>query len=162
MATHSSILAWRISWTEKPGGLQSIEAYRVRHDRSDLARISTQPFVTAFFHLAWCFQNSSVMWHESVLYGWIIFHWIYSRFYQFISWCTFKLFPVFYYYEQCCCEHSLQNLSEPIQPFWCFFFSFLIIVIKFIYQEISNSLFCLNNIQNLPLTYVFRSLLVVS
>ena len=52
MATHSSILAWRISWTEKPGGLQSIEAYRVRHDRSDLARISTQPFVTAFFHLA--------------------------------------------------------------------------------------------------------------
>ena len=26
MATHSSILAWRIPWTEKPGGLQSIES----------------------------------------------------------------------------------------------------------------------------------------
>ena len=25
MATHSSILAWRISWTEEPGGLQSID-----------------------------------------------------------------------------------------------------------------------------------------
>ena len=25
MATHSSILAWRISWTEKPGGLQSVD-----------------------------------------------------------------------------------------------------------------------------------------
>ena len=25
MATHSSILAWKISWTEEPGGLQSIE-----------------------------------------------------------------------------------------------------------------------------------------
>ena len=32
MVTHSSILAWRISWTEEPGGLQSIGSYRVRHD----------------------------------------------------------------------------------------------------------------------------------
>ena len=32
MATHSSILAWKISWTEKPGGLQSIGSQRVRHD----------------------------------------------------------------------------------------------------------------------------------
>ena len=31
-ATHSSILAWRIPWTEKPGGLQSIGSQRVRHD----------------------------------------------------------------------------------------------------------------------------------
>ena len=32
MATHTSILAWRIPWTEKPGGLQSMELQRVRHD----------------------------------------------------------------------------------------------------------------------------------
>ena len=32
MATHSNILAWRIPWTEKPGGLQSIWSQRVRHD----------------------------------------------------------------------------------------------------------------------------------
>ena len=32
MATHSSILAWRIPWTEEPGGLQSIGSQRVRHD----------------------------------------------------------------------------------------------------------------------------------
>ena len=38
MATHSSILAWRIPWTEEPGGLQSIELHRVGHNRSDLAR----------------------------------------------------------------------------------------------------------------------------
>ena len=37
MATHSSILAWRIPWTEEPGGLQSIELQRVRHNCSDLA-----------------------------------------------------------------------------------------------------------------------------
>ena len=32
MATHSSILGWRISWTEKPGGLQSMGSQRVGHD----------------------------------------------------------------------------------------------------------------------------------
>ena len=32
MATHSSILAWRIPWTEKPGELQSMGSQRVRHD----------------------------------------------------------------------------------------------------------------------------------
>ena len=32
MATHSSILAWRTSWTEEPGGLQSLGLQRVRHD----------------------------------------------------------------------------------------------------------------------------------
>ena len=32
MATHSSILAWRIPWTEEPGGLQSIGLKRVGHD----------------------------------------------------------------------------------------------------------------------------------
>ena len=32
MATHSCILAWRIPWTEGPGGLQSTVSQRVRHD----------------------------------------------------------------------------------------------------------------------------------
>ena len=32
MATHSSILAWRIPWTEEPGRLQSMGCQRVRHD----------------------------------------------------------------------------------------------------------------------------------
>ena len=32
MATHSSILAWRIPWTEEPHGLQSTELQRVGHD----------------------------------------------------------------------------------------------------------------------------------
>ena len=38
MATHSSMLAWRIPWTEEPGGLQSIGPQRVGHSWSDLAR----------------------------------------------------------------------------------------------------------------------------
>ena len=32
MATHSIILAWRIPWTEEPGGLQSMGSQRVGHD----------------------------------------------------------------------------------------------------------------------------------
>ena len=32
METHSSILAWRIPWTEEPGGLQSMGSQRVRYD----------------------------------------------------------------------------------------------------------------------------------
>ena len=37
MATHSSVLAWRIPGTGKPGGLPSMESHRVGHDGSDLA-----------------------------------------------------------------------------------------------------------------------------
>ena len=32
MATHCSTLAWKILWTEEPGGLQSTGSQRVRHD----------------------------------------------------------------------------------------------------------------------------------
>ena len=32
METHSGILAWRIPWTEEPGGLQSVGCQRVGHD----------------------------------------------------------------------------------------------------------------------------------
>ena len=37
MATHSSVLAWRIPGTGEPGGLLSMGSHRVGHDRSDLA-----------------------------------------------------------------------------------------------------------------------------
>ena len=37
MATHSSVLAWRIPGTGEPGGLPSMGSHRVRHDRSNLA-----------------------------------------------------------------------------------------------------------------------------
>ena len=37
MATHSSVLAWRIPGTGEPGGLRSMGSHRVRHDWSDLA-----------------------------------------------------------------------------------------------------------------------------
>ena len=39
MATHTSILAWRVSWTEEPGGLQSMGLQRVGHDWATIALI---------------------------------------------------------------------------------------------------------------------------
>ena len=50
MATHSSILAWEIPWTEEPGGLQPMESQRVRHDlgtktSSDSDILNTFPIV---------------------------------------------------------------------------------------------------------------------
>ena len=40
MATHSSVLAWRIPRTGEPGGLPSMGSHRVRHDWSDLAAVA--------------------------------------------------------------------------------------------------------------------------
>ena len=40
MATHSSVLAWRIPGTGEPGGLPSMGSHGVRHDSSDLAAVA--------------------------------------------------------------------------------------------------------------------------
>ena len=44
MATHSSTLAWRIPWTEEPGGVQSMVSQRVKHDWA----------TNAFIHVCVC------------------------------------------------------------------------------------------------------------
>ena len=50
METHSSILAWRIPWTEKPGGLQSMELQRIRHNWSNLACTDPPNKVTKYVY----------------------------------------------------------------------------------------------------------------
>ena len=49
MAIHSSILAWKIPWTEDPGGLQSMGLQRVGHDRATNTKHSavTEPLAAA-------------------------------------------------------------------------------------------------------------------
>ena len=53
MATHSSILAWKIPWTEEPGRLQSMGWQRVGHDRATSLRFTYHmpEFVLRFLHL---------------------------------------------------------------------------------------------------------------
>ena len=61
MATHSSVLAWRIPGMEEPGGLPSIGSHRVGHDWSDLA-------ATAFAYitkkLKVCYRKKSLAWMQ--------------------------------------------------------------------------------------------------
>ena len=49
MATHSSVLAWRIPGTGEPGGLPSMGSHRVRHDWSDLAAAATLLLVLCYY-----------------------------------------------------------------------------------------------------------------
>ena len=53
MATHSSTLAWRIPWTQEPGGLPSTGSHRVGHDWSDLAAAAA---CYLFIWLLFCFS----------------------------------------------------------------------------------------------------------
>ena len=55
METHSSILAWKIRWTEDTGVLQSMRSQRVRHDLSDWAhtQLICYPEAMIFKHLRW-------------------------------------------------------------------------------------------------------------
>ena len=50
MATHSSILVWRIPGTEEPSGLPSMGSHRVRHDWSDLAAATAYILFHFLFH----------------------------------------------------------------------------------------------------------------
>ena len=57
MATHSSILAWRIPWTEEPGGLQAMGSQRVR---CDLVTKQQQKQQTKLFCTMLCVLYNSV------------------------------------------------------------------------------------------------------
>ena len=53
MATHPTILAWRIPWTEEPGGLQSMGLQRVGHNWRDLACTQYLMMLTIFSYASW-------------------------------------------------------------------------------------------------------------
>ena len=58
MATHSSVLAWRIPGTGERGGLPSMGSHRVRHDRSDLAAaVAADPSYSILFLLVFSFYQ---------------------------------------------------------------------------------------------------------
>ena len=65
MAVHSSILAWRIPWTEEPGGLQSMGSLLVRHNWVSntftfLSRMS--PYLEGKGTSIFCFEKSKYIW----------------------------------------------------------------------------------------------------
>ena len=62
MATHSSVLAWRIPGMGEPGGLPSMGSHRVRHDRSDLAAAAAAVFFNLkhFLHHSLLFTTFNI------------------------------------------------------------------------------------------------------
>ena len=64
MSTHSIVLAWRILWSEEPGGLQSIESQRVGHDESNLALPHLESFEQCLSHRKYLVKVSYVI-HRS-------------------------------------------------------------------------------------------------
>ena len=65
MATHSSILAWSSSWTEEPGGLQSMGLQRVRHDwaTNTFTQKTSFPnfFIPMLLRLSYCTCRAEIL-----------------------------------------------------------------------------------------------------
>ena len=63
-ATHSSVLAWRIPGTGKPGGLPSMGLHRVGHDWSDLAVAVEVSILKSYLEEKeiFCFKNNNQIW----------------------------------------------------------------------------------------------------
>ena len=73
MATHSSILAWRIPGTEEPNGLLSMGSHRVRHDWSDLAAAAASWAKSLLLRCPWSWEvlllgcGPAVAWRPCIL-----------------------------------------------------------------------------------------------
>ena len=65
MATHSSILAWKIPWTEEPGRLQSMRSQRVRYDWATLLYSACKLKKQGGYTQPWC--TPFPIWNQSVV-----------------------------------------------------------------------------------------------
>ena len=69
VATHSSILAWRIPWTEEPGGLQSMGLQSVRHDWvTKHTHTHTHPLMCSFVLASLILQTNLYSWYFYSIY----------------------------------------------------------------------------------------------
>ena len=99
MATNSSILAWRIPWTEEPGVLQPMGSQRVRHDWAN----STFTFT---LHICWLWKSAQSLVISPILVLFYLCQW--TGF--------FCVFPYFFVIS-CCCSSVAQScltLSDPM------------------------------------------------
>ena len=63
MATHSSILAWEIPWTEEPGGLQPKGLQRVGHDRAwKMIKLSMSKMINSLHEVAIAIHGVTKNW----------------------------------------------------------------------------------------------------
>ena len=74
MAPHCSTLAWKIPWTEEPGGLPSLGSHGVGHDWSDLAAAAAAPSCLDSFQLHLNFLDSLTSAHIFKIVSLLNFH----------------------------------------------------------------------------------------
>ena len=67
MATHFSVLAWRIPGTGEPGGLPSVGSHRLGHDRSDLAAVAASNSTPEYISKRIKNRNSKVSYSQCPL-----------------------------------------------------------------------------------------------
>ena len=97
MATHSSVVAWRIPGKAEPGGLWSMGLHRVRHDWSDLAAVAADITLPTNVHLV------KAMVFPVVMYGcesWTVKKAECQRIDAFERWCWRRL--LFFFFFFCC------------------------------------------------------------
>ena len=83
MATHSSILAWRIPWTEEPGGLQSTGSQRVRHNWVTSLSLVTTVYIDGTWK---CTASWEIPQTASLLPLYDISYWVYSTRHPLWNW----------------------------------------------------------------------------
>ena len=98
MATHSSILAWRIPWTEEPGGLQRMRSQRVGHDWAT-SHIHTLRLIESNL-FQWDFPGGSVVENPPSVQG----TWV-GELRSHMSWATKP--------------HAHTATTKPVQYLWC-------------------------------------------
>ena len=86
MATHSSTLAWKIPWTEEPGGLQSMRSQRVRHDWATSLSFFFIPYLIFFFSPFLYIQK-----HLLMIYYIEIISLVHFFYFQSLLACLFKM-----------------------------------------------------------------------
>ena len=105
MATHSSVLAWRIPGTGEPGGLPSMGSHRVGHDWSDLAAAAAEP---SFLKMVLGFCNiHELMWN----YYFCRQKWLPTSTFVVFKWTEFILF-----------SESIKKFSYVLINLWFHFF----------------------------------------
>ena len=115
MATHSSVLAWRIPGTGEPGGLPSVGLHRVGHDWSDLAvAVAVGIFLVLhhFISLIWVLKDFFTLFYTLLPYS-LTFSW------QYLKWLiTLKSRISFKLKNQ---SHEKNGVYIPAQDWHCYF-----------------------------------------
>ena len=123
MALHSSSLAWRIPWTEEPGGLQSMGSHRVRHNWSNfahtLARMSLYCVqMDIWYFEAMCAWKVTELWAVtsviSAKYQFLLFHVKYMHLiaYQLLISQGYMTWKIFYTEGGCLSLHPRESSLE--------------------------------------------------